>query len=139
MATFDEIETTLLAPWVSVADGGLGTWTGAPVAWENVDFDPAVLDAWMEVTIDSGQQRALTVDDAYVGTPVMMICAHTKLGIGKQVARQALDAGVAMFRGVQLVTPGGSARLRMYSVSRMVKLPYDGWYKLAVQISFSLF
>ena len=137
MATFDEIETALLAPWTPIEDGGMGQWVAAPVAWENVPLDPATLDAWMEVAIDSGQQKILTMDDVYTGTPVMMISAYTKPGIGKQASRQLLDAAVAMFRGIQFVA--GTSTLRMYSVSRVVELPYDGWYKLAVQISFRLF
>jgi hypothetical protein len=139
-ATFDQIETALLAPWVAVADGGLGQWdlTAAPVAWENVEFDPASQLAWMKVTIDAGQQTALTVDDAYTGTPVMMIEAFTPLGQGKQAARQLLDTAVAMYRGVQIKAVGGGATLRMYSVSRIMPLPYDGWFRLAVQISFRL-
>ena len=136
MATFDEIETALLAPWTPIADGGLGQWTATPVAWENVALDPATLDAWMEVTIDPGQQKALTIDDVYVGTPVMMISAHTKPGVGKQAARQLLGAAVAMFKGIQFVA--GTSTLRMYSVSRIVPLPADGWFKLSVQISFRL-
>lgn len=136
MATFDQIETALLAPWVSVADGGLGQWTATPVAWENVDFDPSSLTAWVEVRLDAGQQAALTADDVFTGSPVMMISAYTKPGAGKQQNRQLLDTAIAMFKGNRITA--GDASLRLYSISRMMQLPEDGWFKQAVQISFRL-
>ena len=139
-ATFEQVEAALLAPWVPIADGGLGEWTATPyVTYENVDFDTKDFGdgPWMRVEINGGTRRTVDMSATQYGWPEVYIAAHVPLGRGKAQARALLDAAVAMYAG-RLFTAGTST-IKEYSISQPVQLPADGWYKLAVNINMHLF
>lgn len=140
-ATSDQIEAALLAPWQSIANGGTGEWTGtdaALVAFDNADFDPPNDNStpWMEAEASSGRQDALDVGVAtYTGMPTLTVSANVEVGRGKSIARQLLDAAVAMYAG-KILTAGTSS-LHAYSISPPIEtIGKSGWYRLSQQISF---
>lgn len=141
-ATADQIEAALLAPWLSVADGGTGEWTATPytnLAWDNATLDPATLSdqsAWMEVTTSAGVRRKAGAGSVYTGHPSVLVCAHTPLGTGKRHARQLIDAACALYE--ERIFTVGPSKLWAYSFSQPMELPRDGWFKLACQISFRI-
>jgi hypothetical protein len=142
MATSEEIESALLAPWQSPDDGITPPeWTAtAPelIAFDNATFTPPTdgVTAWMEVSTNAGPQRAQNIGATdFIGNPTLTIAAHAELGKGKATARQLIDSAVAMYRG-RLIRVSDSTMVA-YSISSPVPLPADGWFKLGVQISFA--
>lgn len=134
-ATFSQIQDALQA----VFDAG---WTATPLAnvvRTNVGFDPAQLTPgayWMSVVIRSGPQSTISLDDVFVGTPIMVVTAHVPMMFG-QLTTQLLDNAIALFKGVQVAA--GTSTLRFYAASAPVEVETDGWFSETVQLSFRLF
>lgn len=141
-ATADQIEAALLAPWLSVSDGGTGEWVATPyenIGWDNVTLDPAALadqSGWMEVSTSAGTRRKIGAGDVYASYPTVLVSAHTPIGTGKQRARQLIDAAAALYR--ERIFTVGPSKLWAYSFSQPMELPRDGWFKLSMQISFRI-
>lgn len=142
-ATLEQIEAALLSPWVPIADGGLGLWAEtdqSAIAWDNLTFDPTTLPAgtpWMEVSTSAGSLRRVGVGNLYFGTPTIIISAHTPLNTGKTGARALIDTAAAMYRDRQFIA--GNSPMFAYAFSQPVEMPFSGYYKLSLQISFKLF
>jgi len=138
-ATLDQIEAALLAPFISVADGGTGAWTATSyVAYENVDFNAhSISDPFISVVTNGGASTRVGVSNVEFGNPVVTISAFTPLGTGKASARVLLDTAAAIYRDVHF--EAGTSNILAYSFSAPVELPHEGWYRLSQQISFKLF
>lgn len=141
-ATIDEIETALLAPWLSVENGGTGEWTATAqdaIAFDNAPLEPAALAAgtpWMEVATSAGLIRKIGVGPVYAGFPTVTVSAHTPVGTGKRAARQLIDAAAALYRDRHI--SAGPSTMFAYAFSQPVEMPRDGFYKLTMQASFRL-
>lgn len=138
-ATVDQIEAALLAPFLTVADGGSQEWAGTGydvIAYDNASFTPTTAP-WIEVVTSAGAQRAQDVQAVVlIGHPTVTIAVHTGIGSGKQAARQLIGEAHAIYRGRQIMA--GTSSLIAYAFSQPVEMPRDGYYKLATQISFRL-
>lgn len=144
-ATYEQVEAALLAPFVPIADGGLGEWSATTyVAYENVDLDTEAFKGsgsnqvpWVLIEVNGGQRNTVDMSQTRIGSATVIVSAHVPQGWGKASARAIIDAAIAIYSG-RLFTAGTST-IKEYSISRPVQLPSDGWYKLAVQISFNVF
>lgn len=138
-ATVDQIEAALLAPFLTVADGGTEEWAGTgydAIAYDNASFTPTTAP-WIEVATSAGAQRAQDVQAVVLtGHPTVIVSVHTEIGTGKRAARQLIDEAHAIYRGRQL--NAGTSSLIAYAFSQPVEMPRDGYYKLVTQISFRL-
>lgn len=141
MATADEIESALLAPWLSPDGVTPPEWTGTDadkIAFDNAAFDPPSdnVTPWMEVETSAGRQDATDISlSAYQGNPTVTVSANVGMGRGRGAARQLLDLAAALYRG-RLITAGDST-LHAYSFSNPTQtVGKDGWYRLSQQISF---
>lgn len=140
-ATAEQIESALLAPWVSPDGVTPPEWTGTDannVAFENAPFDPPSdnVTPWMEVETSSGRQDAMDIAlSAYQGSPTVTVSANVGMGQGRGAARQLLDMAAAMYRG--RIFQAGSGPIYAYSFSNPTRtVGKDGWYRLSMQISF---
>lgn len=138
-ATVDQIEAALLAPFLSVANGGTGAWTATDyVAYENVDFEADKRsEPFIAVVTNGGRSDRVGVSNVEFGNPTVTISAFTPLGTGKATARQLLDTAAAIYRDVHF--EAGTSNILAYSFSAPVELPHEGWFRLSQQISFKLF
>lgn len=139
-ATYNQLEAALLAPFVSVSDGGLGEWSATDiVAYDNVDFDTneAQGKPWLRISVNGGSRHINTMGFEYRGNPVVTIEAHIPLGWGKSLAWQIIDAAENIYHGRTFTVDNSTLIVR--SISQPMQIPSDGWYKLAIQISFNQF
>ncbi len=139
-ATYEQVEAALLAPFVPIVDGGLGEWTATNyVTYENTDSDTEDFGGspWVMVEVNGGNRSTVDMSKTRIGSATVFIAAHVPQGWGKAAARTIIDAAIAIYEG--RIFTAGTSTIKEYNISRPVQLPSDGWYKLAIQISFNVF
>ena len=128
--TFNEMRAAI--------EGRMATFTGCPIAGDNVPISDAVQaaqdanpqDPWCRITIQDGDRQAVTLGDAVIGNGVIFVQIFTAERSGSSTARTLAD-GIASvmqhWRDTDLKT----------RTAQLVRVgPSDGWYQVNVQVPF---